>query len=222
LENSDAYVRNKLGRDWILAKDRCDLCKQVIKEETENQEKAIQEGKVIQEETTQEGKVIQEETIQEGKVIKEETVQGEKVEDWIAVSAGECNWTGFADFDEVTMSLAKFLNEECRFIDHPLTVVYVCGLDHFNKCPYVARLAKCKNIACAVIYRPGAFDDGIKDFKEESSNIYYITLDDERETLIDISSTAIRNRYRNGNNTDTFDGTYSCVRSFLQKHYSKK
>ena len=189
MENSDTYVRSKLGRDWIPAKDRCDLCKQVIEEETAIQEKAI---------------------------------QNEKVEDWIAVSAGECNWTGFADFDEVTISLAKFLENESstnqKFPRHPLTVVYVCGLDHFNKCPYVASLAKHENIACAVIYRPGAVDNGIKD----SSDIYYITLDDERDTLIDISSTAIRDRYRNRNNTDTNDGIYKCVSSFLQKHYSKK
>jgi nicotinic acid mononucleotide adenylyltransferase len=151
----------------------------------------------------------------------------EKLTDFISVAKGEVQSTsGFVDFPEVTITLAEFLNEKLygtdKLLHHSLKVVYVCGLDHFNKCPSVAWLAKKENIACAVIYRRGAPDARIKKLEEESSNIYYITLEAERDTLVDISSTAIRERYRNPNAEDSNDLTYSFVHDFLQKKYCEK
>lgn len=99
----------------------------------------------------------------------------------------------------------------------PLKVVYVCGLDHFNKCPYVADLARNnKNMACAVIYRPDISDVHIKKFDEQSSRIYYIALTDQPESITAISSTAIRNRYETSSNPETDLKIYQCVQEYYK------
>ncbi len=154
----------------------------------------------------------------------EEAIKSEGLEDFISVSKGEVEYNGFVDFDEVSENLAKFLNSKLcgpgKLLENPLKVVYVCGLDHFNKCPYVARLSNEPNMACAVIYRLGAFDDHIKTLEKKSPNIYYITLENDRETLIDISSTAIRKQYRTSINIDSDTLSYPCVMKYYQKKFS--
>ncbi len=159
----------------------------------------------------------------------EEAIKSENSDDFFAVSRGECECKGgFVDFDEVSKNLAEFLNSTLcgpdKLLDHPLKVVYVCGLDHFNKCPYVEQLAHAKNMACAVIYRLGANDDHIKISEEKSSNIYYITLEDERKngTLVDINSTAIRKHYRTPNNPDPDTISYPCVIDYYKEKFKDK
>lgn len=155
----------------------------------------------------------------------EKVIKAESLTSFISVAKGELQYKGFADFDEVTIQLAEFLNSELygsdKKLKHPLKVVYVCGLDHFNKCSHVEYLARAKDVACAVIYRLGASDRRIKALEEQSSNIYYITLEDERETLVDISSTAIRQQYRNPTNANVDELTYQCVAEYLQNKYRK-
>ncbi|CAF1403417.1 unnamed protein product [Rotaria sordida] len=150
----------------------------------------------------------------------------ENTKSWISVAKGECQFNGFVDFDEVSMSFAEFLNYELcgpeKLLKHPLKIVYICGLDHFNKCPYVTQLVTAENVTCAVIYRPGASDSRIKNFEETLPNLYYIPLADERETLVDISSTAIRQQHHNPTKTDLTGLTYQCVIDFLEKKYGKK
>ncbi|CAF2412518.1 unnamed protein product [Rotaria sp. Silwood2] len=149
----------------------------------------------------------------------------ENIKSWISVAKGECNSNEFVDFDEVTLNLADFLNSELyeseKLLKHPLKVVYVCGLDHFNKCPYVRQLATKENVACAVLYRPGASDSLIKSLETKSPNLYYIALDDERETLVNISSTVIRQHY-NSAKIDLTQFTYPCVIQFLEDKYNGK
>ncbi|UJR21428.1 hypothetical protein I4U23_024514 [Adineta vaga] len=162
----------------------------------------------------------------------EQAIDLEGLKSFISVAKGELEYDRFADFDEVTIKLAEYLNKELyktrHVLSYPLKVVYVCGLDHFNKCSHVEVLARQKNIACAVIYRLGDPDHRIKRLEEKSSNIYYITLDDERETLIDISSTEIRKRYQNAINQNSNDDddddqiTYPFVGKYLKTKYSKK
>ncbi|CAF4529479.1 unnamed protein product [Rotaria sp. Silwood1] len=160
------------------------------------------------------------------KLCKEVILSDEDTKSWISVSKGESEFNEFVDFDDVSKNLAEFLNFELceseKLLNHPLKVVYVCGLDHFNKCPYVEKLATEKNIACAVTYRLGASDHRIKALEEKSPNIYYITLDEEREKLVDISSTAIRQQCYNSAKTDLIQLTYPCVIKFLEDKYSKK
>ncbi|CAF4189992.1 unnamed protein product, partial [Adineta steineri] len=61
----------------------------------------------------------------------------------------------------------------------------------------------------------------IKRLEEKSSNIYYITLDDERKTLVDISSTKIRKQYQNPTDSEFENLTYSVVNDYLHEKYKK-
>ena len=156
----------------------------------------------------------------------EEAIEHEKLASLVSVAKGEFQHRTFVDFDEVTMQLAEFLNSELcgpdKLLKHPLKVVYICGLDHFNKCSHVEQLSREKNIACVVIYRLGARDNHIKTLIDKSSNIYYIPLEDEREKLVDISSTAIRQQYRNPTNTNVDETIYPAVAKYLQDKYKKQ
>ncbi len=156
----------------------------------------------------------------------EKVIESENLGSLVSVAKGEFQQSRFCDFDEVTIELAEFLNSELygdsKVLKHPLKIVYICGLDHFNKCHHVQQLTREKNIACAVIYRLGAPDNYIKSLPEKSSNIYYITLEDEREKLVDISSTAIRQQYRDSTNTNVDESTYPAVIEYLQNKYQKQ
>ncbi|CAF4174638.1 unnamed protein product, partial [Rotaria sordida] len=86
--------------------------------------------------------------------------EGPAVSSWIGVSRGESEWVHeFVDFGPVTKNLRDFLNstlvDRNDILKYPLRVVYVCGLDHFNKCPYVQNMATQNNISVAVVYRMG-------------------------------------------------------------------
>ena len=84
--------------------------------------------------------------------------EGLEVSSWVTVSTGECQWPdGFVDFDPVAEKLCAFLNDTLvireKLLTYPWRLVYVCGLDHFNKCSYLEAMAKQDNMACAVVYR---------------------------------------------------------------------
>ncbi len=133
---------------------------------------------------------------------------------WLSVSRAESEYRhGFVDFGPTTQALRQYLNSALlvsyQFLKNPLYVIYVCGLDHFNKCPDVRRLAREKYIKCAVVYRKECDERHVSKF-DESSNIIYIPLDDERKNLIDISSTEIRRRWRKSSN-DITQFTYASV-----------
>jgi hypothetical protein len=154
-------------------------------------------------------------------------IKEQGLEELIAVSKGEIEYEhGFVDFNEVSVRLAEFLNLALRdheiLSNHPLQVVYVCGLDHFNKCPYVEQLASEKNMACAIIYRPDASEHRIKTLPKSLSNFYYIKSETEGETLCDVSSTALRQYYRSGNNIDVHQSSFSCVADYYKAKYSTK
>ena len=158
---SDSYVRGKLGKATIPARDRCDLCELAIREH-------------------------------------EYETQGPC---WLSVSRAECEYRrGFVDFGPTTEALCQYLNSALlvsrKFLKHPLHVIYTCGLDHFNKCLDVQRLAKEKWIKCAVVYRKNIDERSISKL-DESSNIIYVPLDYQRTDIIDISSTEIRLRWEN-------------------------
>ncbi|UJR20567.1 hypothetical protein I4U23_023693 [Adineta vaga] len=156
----DKYVRSKLGDlHWIPAKDRCQLCKQVIEFETS------------------------------------------EISSWVDVSRGESEWKeGFVDFDPVTKSFRDFLNitlvDQEKLLKYPLHVVYVCGLDHYNKCADVERMVQQENILCAVVYRVG-YDEKKINSSLQSSGVIYIPLLEKRAKLEHVSSTQIRRYFQN-------------------------
>ena len=133
----------------------------------------------------------------------------------------------FVDFPDVTKNLRDFLNttlvEQQRVLKHPLCVVYVCGLDHFNKCSDVERMAKKNNMASAVVFRVGYEDQKIS-HSYKSSGVIYIPLAKERTKLADVSSTQIREYYQNpsASKSGTEKNIYPSVRDYMSKKYGKK
>ncbi|CAF1220355.1 unnamed protein product [Didymodactylos carnosus] len=112
---------------------------------------------------------------------------GPEISSWVTISRGESEWCdGFIDFGPVSESLRDFLNgtlvDEENLLKYPLRVVYVCGLDHFNKCPEVENITKQRNMACAVVYRVGYEEQRIQR-SVKSSGVIYIPLTEERATF---------------------------------------
>lgn len=145
----------------------------------------------------------------------ESAINDDYLTEWVSVARGESECRhGFVDFDVVTKRFGEFLNSFSSSEKNPLKVVYICGLDHFNRCSYVAQIAEQANLACVVIYRPGANEEKIRKLETTNSNVYYFDLKDSRETLEDISSTMIRN----GNRNHLKHFTYDAVIEYLKEH----
>jgi nicotinic acid mononucleotide adenylyltransferase len=155
-----------------------------------------------------------------------EAIREEGLDSWLSVAKGEHQWDGgFIDFDQVSLTLARFLNERLykskKVLEHPLKVLYVCGLDHFNKCNYVVDLLDENELGFAVIYRLGADERHIERLAGRSARAHYIPLTDERSTLFDISSTGIRQQHAN-DSTNLEQLTYPSVCSYLKEKYLSK
>ncbi|CAF1215965.1 unnamed protein product [Rotaria sordida] len=155
----------------------------------------------------------------------EGAIEHDKLSSWITVSRGECEWpSGFVDFGPVTENLCDFLNDtlvhQDKFLKHPLRVVYVCGLDHFNKCSYLERMAKQKNMACAVVFRSGYNEQHIHQ-SIRSTDVIYVKLEKERDKIVDISSTQIRQYFQNptSRTTDIDQFIYPNVYEYMIKNY---
>ncbi|CAF4426630.1 unnamed protein product [Rotaria magnacalcarata] len=160
----------------------------------------------------------------------EEAIQheGPGLSSWIAVSRGECEWEdGFIDFDAVTENFRDFLNSTLvgagTLFKYPLRVVYVCGLDHYNKCSHVENIEKQKNMSSAIVYRTGCNEQQISR-SSKTSGIIYIPLIKERSKLVDVSSTEIRQYFQNpgGNKTNIDRSIYPNVRKYMSEKYRKK
>ena len=146
---------------------------------------------------------------------------------WVTVSRGESEWAGgFVDFDEVTENLCTFLNDllvsQRKVLKHPLRVLYVCGLDHFNKCTHVESMAKKENIACAIVYRAGC-DEHQVCRAVKSSGAIYVPLASERDQYTHLSSTEIRKYFQNpsASTASIAQLIYPNVRDYM-KQKSKK
>ncbi|CAF3674771.1 unnamed protein product [Rotaria sp. Silwood1] len=154
--------------------------------------------------------------------------EGAAVSSWISVSRGESEWAnGFVDFGPVTENLRDFLNmklvKQEKLLKYPLCIVYVCGLDHFNKCLYVQLMAQQDNISCAIVYRHGYGEEHINQ-SDKTSKIIYIPLSKERTKLTEVSSTEIRNYFQNPStmNANVEQNIHPNVREYMKKKYGKK
>ncbi|CAF1189406.1 unnamed protein product [Rotaria sp. Silwood1] len=154
--------------------------------------------------------------------------EGAAVSSWMSVSRGESEWAnGFVDFGPVTENLRDFLNmklvKQEKLLKYPLCIVYVCGLDHFNKCLYVQLMAQQDNISCAIVYRHGYGEEHINQ-SDKTSKIIYIPLSKERTKLTEVSSTEIRNYFQNPStmNANVEQNIHPNVREYMKKKYGKK
>lgn len=139
---------------------------------------------------------------------------------WLSVSRAESEYhNGFVDFGPTTQALCRYLNSTLlvskKYLKYPIHVIYVCGLDHFNKCSDVRRLAREKFIKCGVVYRKDSDERQISRLDEPSS-IIYVPLENDRTNLIDISSTEIRRHWKNSPQELT-QLTYASVVNRLKK-----
>ncbi|CAF1380574.1 unnamed protein product [Didymodactylos carnosus] len=127
--------------------------------------------------------------------------QEQKLPSWVSVTRGESEWAdGFVDFAPVTENFRDFLNdtlvEQEKVLKYRLSVIYVCGLDHFNKCSDVRKMAELDNIIPAVVFRSGN-DEQMISRSCKSSRVIYIPLTKQREKSLDVSSTQIREHFQN-------------------------
>ena len=113
------------------------------------------------------------------------------------------------------MSLQYFLNEKIQS-NKPIRVIYVAGLDLFNRCGGMFGLRDGQTGGVAVIYRSGEDQSFIQtNLKKTPRNLYFISLDsyDEKQ-FSDISSTLIRKKLRL--NEDCSHLTYHSVINHLR------
>jgi len=153
--------------------------------------------------------------------------EGEAYSSWITVSDGESQWSpNFVNFDVVTENLRDFLNNSLwkrdNFLKHPLTVVYVCGLDHYNKCQEIDILVKQNHVAVGVIHRLNQDERNVQRFNQ-LPNAFYIPLINNRNKNQDLSSTQIRNHYQNFKNDITAIplGVCPAVHQYMLRYYKK-
>jgi len=119
----------------------------------------------------------------------------------------------FIDLATVTLNLQNFINQKIKS-SKPIRVIYVAGLDLFNRCNGLFGLRKSGMGGVAVVYRYGENKSLIKSILDQnSSKLYFISLDDENQ-LNDISSTLIRQKLQF--NEDCSHLTYKSVLEHLQ------
>ncbi len=118
----------------------------------------------------------------------------------------------FIDLATVRLSLQNFINEKIQ-LSKPIRVIFVAGLDLFNRCHGMNRLRQSFMGGVAVVYRSGENKSLIQSIIDQNpSKLYFISLDNEDQN--DISSTLIRQKLQL--NEDCSHLTYKSVLQFLQ------
>ncbi|CAF1179141.1 unnamed protein product [Adineta steineri] len=140
-------------------------------------------------------------------------IQEENQQHWLTVDKAECLASNFINLNKVASSLQMFLNEKIR-LDKPIKVIYVAGLDLFNRCKGMNGLRQGTMGGVAVVYRYGQDKSLIQSFiKENTRKLYFIALDEDN-IQNDISSTLIRQKLKSNENCSHL--TYNSVLQFLQ------
>lgn len=93
-------------------------------------------------------------------------------------------------------------------------MIYVAGLDLFNRCHGMHSLREKDIGGVAVVYRTGQDSNLIQSHINENPSKLYFVPSDDPDQLIDISSTLIRSNLEN--NQDCSHLTYPSVLQYLQ------
>jgi len=120
----------------------------------------------------------------------------------------------------VTLNLQNFLNQKIK-LEKPIRVIYVAGLDLFNRCHGMRSLRQPYMGGVAVVYRYGQNKSLIKSIIDQNpSKVYFVSLDDnDQNQSYDISSTLIRKKLQT--NEDCSHLTYKSVLEYLQMTLNK-
>ncbi len=120
--------------------------------------------------------------------------------------------SNFIDLRRVTLSLQNFLNENIK-LEKSIRVIYVAGLDLFNRCNGMHGLRQSNVGGLAVVYRYGENKSLIQSIiNQNSSKLYFILLEDQNQN--EISSTLIRRKLQI--NEDCSHLTYKSVLEYLR------
>ncbi|CAF1376230.1 unnamed protein product [Rotaria sordida] len=142
----------------------------------------------------------------------QKAIQEENQQDWLAVDKVECMDTFL---NNVTYSLQEFINKNFN-MEKAIRVIYVAGLDLFNRCHGMNFLGQSHIGGVVVVYRYGQNTSRIKSFIDKNSlKISFILLDNQDDyKSYDISSTLIRQKLKLNENCSRL--TYNSVLEYLQ------
>lgn len=111
------------------------------------------------------------------------------------------------------MSLQHFLNQSLE-LSKPIRVIFVAGLDLFNRCGGITSLRQSPLAGVAVIYRAGQDKSLVQSILDKNpSKLFFVSSDDDQDQSKDISSTLIRQRLQL--NEDCSHLTYKSVLQYL-------
>jgi nicotinic acid mononucleotide adenylyltransferase len=97
-------------------------------------------------------------------------------------------------------------------LSKPIRVIYVAGLDLFNRCSGMSSLRRSPMGGVAVVYRGGEDKSLVQSFINQNlPNVCFIDIEDD---LNHISSTLIRQRMKSNENCSHL--TYQSVLEYLQ------
>ncbi|CAF0890068.1 unnamed protein product [Didymodactylos carnosus] len=140
----------------------------------------------------------------------QKAIEEAKEQHWLRVDKAECMAHKFVRFSNVACSLQNFINDKLK-LPRYVRVIYVSGLDLFNRCGGIRQLRK-SNMGVAVVYRPGEHENLVK---TNDPNLFYVPIDDEAKLAIqDVSSTKIRHNLKNNVPCDQL--TYTSVLDYLK------
>ncbi|CAF1518373.1 unnamed protein product [Rotaria sordida] len=136
---------------------------------------------------------------------------------WLSVDKAECMAPNFISLGQVTLSLKMFINTVLN-LPKPVRVIYIAGLDLFNRCHGMHRLRTPDRDGVAVVYRSGEEEHLVRSVQSPHlDKVYYVkndSTDNEISALSDISSTQIRRMLKDGQSCEHL--TYPSVLNYLK------
>lgn len=129
----------------------------------------------------------------------------------------------FISLKDVSFSLKIFINGVLA-LPKPVKVIFIAGLDLFNRCNGMDGLRTKDRDGVAVVYRSGEEERNVAFLRSlHGSKIYYIKDDNpingvSASVLNEISSTKIREKFYDRSYCEQL--TYRCVIDYLEKNSS--
>ncbi|CAF0987155.1 unnamed protein product [Adineta ricciae] len=147
----------------------------------------------------------------------EEAIKEANQQHWLGVDKAECTAPKFISLSKVTLSLQMFINEVIQ-LEKPIRVIYVAGLDLFNRCHGMVAMREAPWNGVAVVYRSGEKESLIQSSHSISNErLFYVrddTPENQAEAVSQISSTQIRQMIKNGQSCHNL--TYQSVLDYLK------
>ncbi|KAF0983208.1 hypothetical protein FDP41_010273 [Naegleria fowleri] len=151
----------------------------------------------------------------EAETRKLKEIHGEdSVDDFLCVDRWEsavCR--EFIDFPDITYTLREYLEQQ--FPNENIQVIYICGSDHLEKCPYVLSFPTLLKCGAAILNRPSHSKSAAskQSSYKKTEHIYWIdtTMEDE------CSSTLVRKKAKAGETISQW--VYPEVESYMRTHH---